>query len=197
MRLVPCFDEVIEFPNLTNKIAVSNVLDSCFSLSLLEHFHSWLADELLRLIVTICETLEKIVNSQKLNDPLGMCYMRIRKKPHFHLGLVNVLQKRSQLRIRAQDVVQWESIVNLAVKLQGIYLVVFDQALNRKPIVLIVLVVQHERILRGERQVLYEELVDEILHEIMDFLAPWVEAIVDVEKEDRPAVGGCICRKHV
>lgn len=89
-------------------------------------------------IIAICHALKHVLHPEQPDHPLRVVDIRIGKEPWLDLRSVNVGQQFSKLGVRGYDAVKGESIIDLAVELEGIEFVMEDQTGNGKTIVFVV-----------------------------------------------------------
>lgn len=143
----------------TNKVARYCAWGIRLSLGLCIHLLVGFAHQWQYAVVAVCDTLEHILNTQQFHNSLRMIDIGVGEQPRLYLRGVQALQKLPQLRIRLQNMIQRESIVDFIVELKRVDLVMARQAFNGQPVLFVIFLVEHKRIFRIEVEVLDEELI--------------------------------------
>lgn len=172
----------------TDEVALPHVLDTSLLHSLTEHALCWLTDEWYSAIITISETLKEILNAKNLDDSLSVVDVGIGEEPHLALGSVDLLKKLSQHWVWLKNVLEWKSIVDLAVVLQWVNLVVTYESFDGETVVLVVFLVQAEGLRLVKVQVLHEVLINELAHVVVHI--PVCLVVSNVQMYDSMGLNG-------
>lgn len=143
----------------TNKITITRILNPRFPHRLRKHILMRLTQHSLGRIVTIRHTLKLILHLQQLDHAPRMVDIRIREQPQSHLARVEIGQELAEPRVRADDGLEGQGVVDLGVVFQRVDFVVVDQPLDRQAVLRVVLHVQLVGVGLGEGEVCFEVLV--------------------------------------
>ncbi len=81
----------------TDEEAIFVFLDTGLFHGLMEHIYVWFADQGHGVVVTVRDSLKKMLDSQETDDPLPVGDIGVGQEPQLYLARINVLQQLLQV----------------------------------------------------------------------------------------------------
>lgn len=100
-----------------NKIAVLDLANASFLHGFCIHVWVRFTDERLLGVIAECQPVKQVLDTQQTDDSLGVGNIGVGEEPCFDFGPVDIIKQPPESRIRLDDVLERQSIVDFGVVL--------------------------------------------------------------------------------